>query len=410
MARCRLIAVGLLGLALAGCGASGTQPGGFTYETTLTVYSDLPLQGPQGALMTSINDGEILALEQAHARGADRNVSIELLDDGGPGGWSIPTTGHAARAAGQDLDAIAYIGDFDSGATAISLPLINANDILQVSPASSYAGFTDSIPEDRTVARSFYYPNGHATFARLLPTDLQEAGATVRFMRWLGVKHVYVLSDTAAASAPYDSAIAAMVARAAPSAGVSVAGISKLDTATPAGYASLIARIAAAHPDGVLLAAAPDGGAQILFQELHADLPALKLFAPSTLATAPFLGSLGEADRAIYVTSPILPLSQYPPAARAVVSAYRGAFATPPTAYSLYGYEAMSSILDAIQRAGKNASDRGDVIDDYFKLGVRHSVIGTYRIEPSGDTSLVRFAGYRVASGGALVELRQLSG
>ena len=78
-----------LAAVLAGCGSSGTQAGGYTYEKTLTVYSDLPLQGPQGGLMTSINDGEILALEQAHARGRDRNVSIALINDAqqSAGGW-----------------------------------------------------------------------------------------------------------------------------------------------------------------------------------------------------------------------------------------------------------------------------------------------------------------------------------
>jgi branched-chain amino acid transport system substrate-binding protein len=402
-----------LAVALAGCGSSGTQPGGFTYETTLTVYSDLPLQGPQGALMTSINDGEILALAQAHARHEDRNVSFGMLNDGSSSGWTVQTTAHAARAAGQDLGAIAYIGDFDSGATANSLPLLNANDILQVSPASSYVGLTDANPEDQVGEPQSHYPNGHRTFARLVPTDVQEAAATVSFMRSLDVKRVYLLSDTAPQIAPYDSVIASMVARDAPGAGIAVAGTSNVDTATPAlpsGYPSLVDRIAAAHPDALLLGGAPDGGAQILFQELHAELPALKLFAPSTLGTASFLSTLGEVASATYVTSPILPLDQYPASAQAVLGAYRQEFGTAPTAYSLYGYEAMASVLAAIQKAGKDAGNRTDVIDDYFALGVRHSVIGTYRIEPSGDTSLARFAGYRVGAGGALIELRQLSG
>ena len=49
------------------------------------------------------------------------------------------TAGNAKTAA-QDPSTIAYLGDLDSGATAVSLPLINAAGILQVSPASPYIG------------------------------------------------------------------------------------------------------------------------------------------------------------------------------------------------------------------------------------------------------------------------------
>jgi len=405
-----------LAAVLAGCGSSGTQAGGYTYEKTLTVYSDLPLQGPQGGLMTSINDGEVLALEQAHARGQDRNVSIAMINDAQQtaGGWDRETTSHAAEAAGQDIDAVAYIGDFDSAATAISLPLINENDILQVSPASPYVGLTDANPLDQTGEPAVYYPSGHRTFARLLPSDVEEASATASFMRSLGVRRVYLLSDTASVSAPYDSVIARMLASDAPSRGVDVAGAADVDTARsaqPSAYAAIAAKIAQRHADAVLLGAAPDGGAQALWRELHAELPRAKLFAPSTLATAAFLGSLATAAGSTYVTSPILPLGQYPAAAQVVLGEYRHAFGSAPTAYSLYGYEAMASVLAAIQRAGKNAHNRLSVVDSYFHLGVRRSVIGAYRISQStGDTSLASFAGYRVGSAGELIELRRLSG
>jgi len=401
---------------MAGCSSSGTQAGGYTYEKTLTVYSDLPLQGPQGALMTSINDGEILALEQAHARGRDRNVSIALINDAqqSAGGWDRETAAHAAEAAGQDIDAIAYIGDFDSAASAISLPLLNENDILQVSPASPYVGLTDANPLDLTGEPAIYYPSGRRTFARLLPSDVREAAATASFMRALGVRRVYVLSDTAAVSAPYDSVIARMVAGDAASRGIELAGTAAVDTADgakPSAFATIAARIARTHADAVLLGAAPDAGAQALWQELHVELPGAKLFAPSTLATTPFLHSLGGAASSTYVTSPILPLGQYPASAQVVLGEYRQAFGAAPTADSLYGYEAMASVLAAIQRAGRNAHKRLSVVDAYFHLGLRHSVIGSYRISQStGDTSLAQFAGYRVGNAGELIEVRRLSG
>ena len=54
------------------------------------------------------------------------------------------SSAHTALLGSQH--AAAYIGDFDSGATALSLPLNNENDVLQISPGSPYLGFTDGGP------------------------------------------------------------------------------------------------------------------------------------------------------------------------------------------------------------------------------------------------------------------------
>lgn len=406
-----------LAAGLAGCGGSGAAaPGGFTYQSKLTVYSDLPLQGADPSMQTSIVNGEKLALYDAHGRAGKLTVTFASLNDAQSkaGGWTDSNTQAAAREASQDLKTIAYIGDFDSGATATSLPLTNANDILQVSPGSPYIGLTDGNPNDIKGEPQSYYPlGGHSTFARLVPSDLDEAEATVGFMRSLAVKRLYTLTDVAPYMAPYDSAIAAMVATDATKRGIALAGSQQVDTATnllPAGYAHIVATIAAVHPDAVLVGAAAAPGTEALWRALHAALPGVKLFAPSTLATEPFLRSIGPAAATTYVTSPILELSQYPAAAQAVLGAYRARFGVAPTAYTLYGFEAMQSVLAAIVAAGSHGADRHDVVKAYFKLGERNSVIGRYSINNRGDTSLSRFAGYRVGAGGQLVELRLLNG
>jgi branched-chain amino acid transport system substrate-binding protein len=405
-----------LAAALAGCGGSGVVEGGNNFQGTLTVYSDLPLQGPQDALMTSMVNGEKLALYDAGGHVGHRHVSFVSLNDSQQtaGGWTpAQTAGEAAQAA-LDLSTIAYIGDFDSGATATSLPLTNANDILQVSPASPYVGLTDASSVDINGNPLSYYPVGARTFARLMPSDVQEAAATTQFMHSLGVKRLYVLTDVAPFDAPFDSAIAPLVADdTSPQRSITLVGQQQIDTETntqPVGYAQIAAAVAATDPDGVLVGASPDQGAEALWQELHSALPHTKLFAPSTLATGPFLATLGGAASSTYVTSPILELSQYPRSAQRVLRAYRRRFGIAPTAYSLYGFEAMESVLAAIHAAGKDGSNRLDVVSAYFHLGERNSVIGRYRIDSDGDTSLSRFAGYRVGRGGRLIELRLLSG
>ena len=130
--------------------------------------------------------------------------------------------------------------------------------------------------------------------------------------------------------------------------------------------------------------------------------PSVKLFAASSLATPAFVAAAGGAAAETYVTSPVLELDQYPPAAAAVLRAYGTAYHTPGTAYSLYGYEAMSAILDSIRAAGPLGSGRAAVVREFFSLRNRDSVLGRYSITPTGDTTLANMAGYTVDSSGRL--------
>jgi branched-chain amino acid transport system substrate-binding protein len=399
-----------LAAAVGGCGGSGAAQGGFTYQKTLTIYSDLPLQGPQAALMRSIVNGEKLALYDAGGRVGRTPISFESLNDAqaASAGWTEIQTGDSARAASQDLKAIAYIGDFDSAATATSLPITNGNNILQVSPASPYIGLTDANHYDQIGEPQRYYPTAKQTFARLMPSDVKEASATTHFMSTLGVSRLYVLSDLDV----YDATVAPLVAAQAPQDGITVVGQQQIDTQTntqPVGYAHVAATVAATHADAVLVGAAPGLGVEALWKELHSELPGVKLFAPSTLATGPFLATLGAAAGDTYVTSPILELRQYPSSAQSVLRAYRKLFGLAPTAYTLYGFAAMQSVLAALRAAGKHVDNRLDVVSAFFHLGEQDSVIGDYSISSAGDSSLSTFAGYRVGSGGRLIELRLLS-
>ena len=411
-----------LGMALlAGCGTAGTVQGGndaFS-ATTLTVYSDLPLLGSDPTVAASILNGEVLALYDAGGHVGKLHVSIASLNDSAEvpitGASHTDQTARSAHAASSDLSTVAYIGDMDSAATALSLPLNNENDVLQISPGSPYVGFTDAGGADYNGDPGRYYPNHSRTFARLVPSDAVEAKATVRYMRSLGVTRLAVLSDRSAP--PHaEAALAALVAADAPASAIAVvarrAGIGTRATAArPSDYAAIATAVAAQHPDAVLLGGTPGPGAIALWSELHAVLPQAKLFAPSTLATPTFLRGLGAAAAATYATSPILEPSQYPAAAQRVFAEYRRLFpGVALTPYALYGYEAMRDVLLAIAKAGSKAASRPDLVKAFFqRLGVIHGTIGDYAINADGDTSLASFDGYRVGSGGQLVLARRIS-
>ncbi len=417
-----------LAAVLAGCGSGGTILGGNdTYSaTTLTVYSDLPLLGPDGAQMTSIVDGEELALYNHGGHVGKLHVSLQSLNSYPDPSVSDPLLanplrnldariGESAHSASSDLSTVAYIGDYDSAATAISLPLNNQNDILQISPGSSYVGFTDADPADLTGDPRAFDAYGTPTFARLVPSDLIEARATVGWMRSLGVTRLALLADNSNAPEDYDAVIAAEVGADAPAAGITVvsrrSGIDTASLTSPADYAHLAAALAAEHPGAILLGGAPDGGAAALWRELHAAMPDAKLFAPSTLATAPFLRGLGGAAAATYVTSPLLEPSQYPASAQQVFAQCRRLFGLAASAQELYGYDAMNDVLAAIAKANRRAAYRPALLSAFFALGRAgfKGTLGDYTINANGDTSLAKFDGYRVDASGQLVAAHPLS-
>ena len=59
----------------------------------------------------------------------------------------------------------------------------------------------------------------------------------------------------------------------------------------------------------------------------------------------------------------------------------------------------MNAILLAIENAGDNGDDRQAVIDAFFSIKDRDSVLGTYSIDENGDTTLKSYGGFRVNDG-----------
>ena len=101
------------------------------------------------------------------------------------------------------------------------------------------------------------------------------------------------------------------------------------------------------------------------------------------------------------VTSPTLGLSEYPPSARAFTVAYERRFGQPQLD-AIFGYEAMSLMLDAIKRAtdgGTKPAVRSRVRNAIFDTRDRHSVLGTYSIDPDGDTTMQRYGVYGIVQG-----------
>src|SRR5581483_12507820 len=139
--------------------------------------------------------------------------------------------------------------------------------------------------------------------------------------------------------------------------------------------------------------------AAALFRELHALAPSVRLFAPDALAGYGFTSRLGSAEQVTYITAPARKPGTYPPAGQRFLERCRRLFGRPPQPYAIYGYEAMSAVLDSIRRSGPGPVGRATVVSAFFSIRNRHSPLGIYSIDANGDTSLSYYGGYRVRGG-----------
>lgn len=399
----------VVAVAVAACGG-GTGPDGGNLGAitasgtkTIDIYSSLPMRGVEGAQMIPLANGIKLALSQAHGMAGQFKVDYIPLDDStaAAGGWDTRLTAANARKAATDPRAVAYIGEFDSAASEVSAPILNAAGLAQVSPANTYVGLTQNVPGASASGEpQRYFPSGKRTYVRIAPADTVQAGADLMALGQAGCTKLAIANDKSA----YGAGIAAMVAKQAPFYGMTITSNTAINPKASnfRSYAQGIKSQGAQCFEFAGLAA--DGGVQIA-KDVNAALPDATILGPDRMCTGawtnPKLGGVpASVDSKLLCTLPTLPLKAYP-GGRSFLAAYRKVHGkTNPDPYAIYGYEAMKLVLDTIASQGPNGNSRADIVKALFAIRNRHSVLGTYGFNANGDTTLTSYGLYKVGSHG----------
>jgi branched-chain amino acid transport system substrate-binding protein len=390
-----------LALGVAACGGgddndSSSSGGGGEGRTALTIYSSLPLQGDSRPQSTDVVNGEKLALEEAGGKVGKFTIKYVSLDDAtaAAGKWDPGQTSADARKAAQDPSTIAYLGEFNSGASAISIPILNEANVLQVSPSNTYVGLTRAEGADKGEPDK-YYPAGKRTYGRVVPADHIQAAAQVTYQKDQGCKKVYILNDKEV----YGKGIAVQVENIGKAQGLQIAGNDGIDTKA-ANFRSLATKIKSSGADCMFFGGITQNKGVQVFKDVHAANPTMKLFGPDGVAESAFSEKLGSSvEKQTYITNPTLDPKLYPPAAQDFFTKFKEKFGNDPQPYAIYGYEAMKVALLAIQNAGDKGNDKQAVIDAFFKIKDRDSVLGKYSIDENGDTTLSDYGANRIEGG-----------
>jgi branched-chain amino acid transport system substrate-binding protein len=383
---------------VAACGGDQSR-GGEVPGDTLTIYSSLPLQGPHKRQSESIINAEKLALHEAGGKVGQFKVNFASRDDATAGnsrapGWNPGRTADNASKAAQDSRTIAYIGEFDSGAAAVSIPITNEAGFVQVSPAATAVGLTKLVPGADKGEPDKFYPSGERTFVRLVPADDVQASAAASWTRELGARKVFLVDDKSVGG----QGLVAQFRAAAERAGLEIAGHKGMDPRAE-GYHRLAEEITRDHPDLIYFGGGVESNATRFWSDVHDAAPQTRLMGSDRLLVPEFYGSIGEAAARTYLTSATQDPSQLPARGKRFLRDYRRQFGEQADPYAAYGHAAMSLLLDVIRRAGSKASRRGEIVDGLFETRDFESAIGTFSLDENGDTTLDRVAGYQVRNG-----------
>jgi len=362
--------------AASGCGATADQDA----LGPLTVYVSVPLRGDSAADGSDIRDGAMLALEQADGKAGEVEIKPRVLDDGDRRGWTPAAVARNARAASEDTSAIAYIGDFESGATRVSLPITNQAMVPQVSPASTALDLATPGPDAGTEVPELVQPTGARTFVRVIPDDGVQAEAAAAWARKLGVRRVATLTD----GSKFGDLVVEEFSEAAEGLGIDL---------VEAGGPGAIAR---ARAELVYYGGEARGALPRLRAAAEAAPDAILMSTDALLMDPELLGAAGDLEGRLRLTASAEDPEQLPNAGQDFEVDFRREYGRAPGPYAAYGYEAMALVLDAIERAGAAAEDRRAVLEELLATSDRDSVLGTYSITAVGNTTLAALAGYRI--------------
>jgi branched-chain amino acid transport system substrate-binding protein len=404
-------ALSLLALAAFGPAACGDDDdnggGGGGAGDSVNVYSSLPLQGAQRLQTTAMVNGIKLALEQHNGKAGEIEVKYTSLDDSTAqaGNWTPEATQANAQKVAQDDSAVAYIGEFNSGASAVSIPVLNEVPVAQISPSNTAVGLTSDEPGADKGEPDKYYPTGERHYLRIVPKDTIQGAALATVMKQDGCTSTYILNDKEV----YGAGLAKNIENSAKEQGLEVPANEGIDPKAP-NFRSQAQTIKSSGADCFVFAGVtPNGGVQ-LFKDVAAALPDAKLYGPDGVSNPEFFvadegGIPADVAERVKVTVATLSPDQYPPEGQRFFDEYKKRYNVPSVdPYAIYGYEAMQLVLDTCAELGSDCSDRQAMIDALMSTKGRSSVLGTYDIDQNGDTTISDYGVYTVEDGELVFE------
>ena len=329
-----------ISVVLAGCLGNGADDESHVIKgETATVYSSVPQHGVSAATAAEVIAGERQALDERGGRAGGLRIRFRRLPatDERDQAWDPGLVAENAHTAADDPTAIAYLGELDYGATAVSLPITNDAGLLQVSPGDGLTSLTRRVPGRPRAGPERYYPTDRRTFVRIGPTDLDEVDRIVARLVSRGDTRFALLFDREI----YGRELAAQILDRARRAGLTAVATEEY-RGQVADIPDIARDLAEGQPDAVVQLSVAGRGTIPTLVAIDDDLPGVPVFASSGILALPEL-ALPAGPRRIEAFGPAI---------------------SPREA----GRRAMRLVLDAVEEGGR---DRRKVISAALRLSRR---------------------------------------
>ena len=373
----------VVALGAAACSSSSSSSGGSSSPAssggTVDIYSSLPLQGASSAQTGPMVNGIKLALSQAGNKAGQWTVNYQSLDDStaAAGKWDAGQTAADARKAASDPKAVYYIGEFNSGASEVSIPILNQAGIPQVSPANTYVGLTTNVPGSAPGEPQKYYPTGKRTYLRIVPIDSIQAAADLMAMKQAGCTKVAVANDKEA----YGAGLAQLLELEKGFYGVTITSNTGIDPTAP-NFRSYASTIKGQGADCFFFAGIVSNGAVQITKDVHSAIPNAKVFGGDGVCTDTYTNAKkGGIPASLYplteCTVATQDLTAYP-GGKDFLAAYKAKYGVsdpgPVRDLRLRGDEARARHDQAAGSQGQQQGGRagGPVRDQGAPVGARH--------------------------------------
>ena len=375
-------------------------PAGPAAGGTVTVVSDLPMTGSSLGQTQTIVNAITQAFESKNNKVCDGKwtITYKPYDDASAarGAWDPEVVTKNAKEYASNTNIVVVIGTFNSGAAKLMIPILNAENLVMISPANTYPGLTKPGKGEKDEPDK-YYPNKTRNYSRVVPADDLQGAVGAKWAKELGAKSVYVLDDQEL----YGKGLADVFNKAAVANGLTVIAQEGID-GKAADYKALATKINDKKPDLIYFGGITQNNAGQLFKDIRNVGFKGILMGPDGIYEEAFVKAAGDASENVYLTFGGLPVDKLTGAAATWRDDYKTKFKSDPEVYAVYGYVAAQVAMDAFERvckSGKALTDRAAVREAVFATKDLDSVLGKFSMDANGDTTDTTMSGVQIRKG-----------
>ena len=361
----------------------------------IIIASSLPRTGSAKGQTDTIVNAIKQRLEETNYQACNGQFTLEYKDfddaTAAAGNWDASQVAANANVIAANTDIMVLIGHFNSGAAKISMPVLNAVNLVMISPANTYPGLTK--PGWNNNEPAVYYPTGTRNYTRVVPADDMQGVVAAYWAKQLGATAVYVIDDTDV----YGKGVADTFHATAQKIDLKVLGQESMNPSA-SDYTALANKIIAAKADMVYFGGITQNNGGQLLKDLRNQGFTGKFMGPDAIYEQAFIDAAGpEAAEGTYVTFGALPPEKLAGKGAEWYQRYKAKYNSEPAVYAVYGYEAANVAIAALNKVC--TKNRAAIRDAVFATKNFAGVLGMWNFDANGDTSLTSMSGAVVKGG-----------